>query len=241
MMVKKIPLPNGEFAMVDDEDYERVNRHFWYVMNGDSGASVLTSIDGKERTLGQYILEDIPQGKVVIRLNTKRFDFTKRNLRVIKPREINHYRKGVRNSTSKYKGVSFEKFTGKWKAQLVVNGVKVISKRFNSEEEAALAYNEAVKKHLPKGAYLNDIGSNNNNDFEPITSTTSQHRSVNKDSKYRGVYKKYNRFQARLNFNNRQLYLGTFDSEEEAAIAFDVKSKELYGDKALLNFPEKRF
>ena len=53
----------------------------------------------------------------------------------------------------KYKGVTFCKQTGKWRAQL--NGYKL--GRYNTIEEAALAYNSAAKLHFGEFAYLNEV------------------------------------------------------------------------------------
>ena len=39
--------------------------------------------------------------------------------------------------------------------------------------------------------------------------------------------------------NRKRIYLGVFDTEEAAARAYDTKAKELYGDKARLNFPDE--
>jgi len=46
-------------------------------------------------------------------------------------------------------------------------------------------------------------------------------RSPTKGRKYRGVYKRGNRFDARINVNGKLLHLGTFATDTEAAKAFD--------------------
>jgi hypothetical protein len=59
-------------------------------------------------------------------------------------------------------------------------------------------------------------------------------------SKYKGVsYKKDNKtkkFYASIGFNNKLICLGSFLTEEGAALAYDNKAKEIYGEFAYLNF-----
>mmetsp|Transcript_8570 Transcript_8570/g.8696 ORF Transcript_8570/g.8696 Transcript_8570/m.8696 type:complete len:472 (+) Transcript_8570:71-1486(+) len=57
-------------------------------------------------------------------------------------------------------------------------------------------------------------------------------------SRFRGVYKCGKRWKAQLQSGGVQFYLGTFDSEAEAAKAYDVKAKEEKGGKAQTNFDE---
>jgi hypothetical protein len=56
-------------------------------------------------------------------------------------------------------------------------------------------------------------------------------------SKYKGVWmcRKTGRFRARVGHNRKQIYLGYFDSEEEAARAYNAKAAELFGEFAYLN------
>lgn len=69
-------------------------------------------------------------------------------------------------------------------------------------------------------------------------------RRHNTTSQYRGVYQVGHRWRASISLPrvngapSRQTHLGYFDTEEEAARAYDAKAKELYGDKARLNFPD---
>jgi hypothetical protein len=61
------------------------------------------------------------------------------------------------NKTSKYKGVSFYKSSDRWKAQIKINKhVKHIG-YFDSQKEAAIAYNSEAKKAFGEFAYLNKI------------------------------------------------------------------------------------
>jgi hypothetical protein len=59
--------------------------------------------------------------------------------------------------------------------------------------------------------------------------------------KYLGVSSKGDRFRAQMCLGKGQvLHLGVFDTEEEAARAFDAKAIELRGPNAHVNFPRSR-
>ena len=57
-------------------------------------------------------------------------------------------------------------------------------------------------------------------------------------SKFRGVYKCGKRWKAQLQCQGIQFYLGTFDTEGEAAKAYDRKARDEKGVKGLTNFDE---
>ena len=60
-------------------------------------------------------------------------------------------------------------------------------------------------------------------------------------SGYKGVYwsKRYKKWRARISFECRRIHLGNFFDEIKAALAYDDKAAELFGEFACLNFPER--
>jgi hypothetical protein len=60
----------------------------------------------------------------------------------------------------------------------------------------------------------------------------------NSASGYKGVIRWRGRWQATVRFANRVERIGTFDTAEEAARAYDARAVELHGEFARLNFPD---
>ena len=56
-------------------------------------------------------------------------------------------------------------------------------------------------------------------------------------SKYKGVAwnKSSKKWQAQIKYNNQEYYLGVYTTQEEAAKAYDIKAKKLFGNYAYLN------
>lgn len=65
---------------------------------------------------------------------------------------------------------------------------------------------------------------------------TKHHRS----SQYKGVTKMKNgRWKAHIGVDDRDIHLGYFKTEEEAARAYDKAARDEFGERARLNFPEE--
>ncbi len=59
---------------------------------------------------------------------------------------------------------------------------------------------------------------------------------VNGSSKYKGVGKFDNKWRARIRINNKLLHLGLYNSEREAALAYDMAAFKAWNNDAFLNF-----
>lgn len=63
----------------------------------------------------------------------------------------------------------------------------------------------------------------------------SRQRKTSSKTGYTGVYQEHNRFRAVISVHGKSLHLGMFDTAEEAAMAYNKVSKEVYGDTGKLN------
>ena len=100
--MKKIKLNKGYFALVDNEDFEFLNKSNWSV---NYGYAVRLPYKGREARMHRLILGLIKNdGKVTDHINRNRLDNRKCNLRIL-TRVESPQNRGVFNNTKKFKGV----------------------------------------------------------------------------------------------------------------------------------------
>jgi hypothetical protein len=152
---RRIKLTQGKYAIVDAEDFEKLNRHKWFARI-DKCTYYATRIENKKKIYMHRQIKPPPKGFVVDHINHKGYDNRKANLRIVAIAENNrNCRKTIKDSSSKYLGVSLCKSTNKWRAVICISGQDFHLGYFDDEIEAAKAYDEAVKKHRGEFAVLN--------------------------------------------------------------------------------------
>ena len=156
-----IVLNSNKFAIVDDEDLYRLLAFDWY-SNSISGNITRSAYRGG-RSSGISLASEIMNnpGKMYDHINRDAFDNRKSNLRPCtrwQNAANNSKRKGT---SSKYKGVSWSKTSNKWLVHCHINGYKNHIGLFDSEIEAAKAYNKVAEKEYGAFAVLNKDAAGN--------------------------------------------------------------------------------
>lgn len=146
----------GRFAIVDAEDFDRLNRYKWYP--SPKGYAFRVESEGKNIWLHKCIIPT-KTNQWIDHKNGNPLDNRKENLRFATNKENQWNSKLRRDNTSGYKGVS--KSGKKWQANIRVSGTAKYMGVFSSKKEAAIAYNKEAKKEFGEFARLNVIGEGN--------------------------------------------------------------------------------
>ena len=155
-------------------------------------------------------------------------------------------RKGsiIEEGKSKYTGVSFNKATKKWKAQIMIDGKKCYIGTYESEEEAAIDYARAVFKYngqeaLDKMRERKSSGSGPAIDLSDVPPQQPvpkiKGRIKEGASKYTGVTfnKRTKKWKGEISIDGKQRHIGYYNNEEEAAIDYARAVFKYQGQEAL--------
>lgn len=149
--VKRIPMGDGRYALVDAADYEWLNQYQWHLCGGGYAARCEK---GKRILMHREIMKP-PKGMVVDHIDANRANNCRANLRVCTPGENQRNQRKQRNSASQYKGVGYLKNCKRCHAKLVFEGETVWLGHFDSEPEAARAYDRKAVELFGEFANLN--------------------------------------------------------------------------------------
>lgn len=163
--MKEVPLTRGYVAIVDDEDYEAVANYKWYALvstRKDSSVLVYAArsatINGHRRTLLMHkMLFETSPGQEIDHIDCNGTNNTRANLRICTKAQ-NQYNQQQRKGSSKYKGVYWNKPRKKWQAYIHIDGIAHFLGRFESEDDAANAYNVAASQNFGNFARINTCG-----------------------------------------------------------------------------------
>jgi hypothetical protein len=150
-----------------------------------------------------------------------------------------------KTSRKKYRGVSLEKKTGRWRAECTIGGKQKFLGTFGSEEDAARACDRArlwsckadgkTKKEVELNFSHSEYNDDDNDEvtalqgltqeemIQKLRRTGQEERVANQSSKFTGVTldKRTSRWRAKCKVGGKKTSLGNFDSEKEAARAWD--------------------
>jgi hypothetical protein len=122
------------------------------------------------------------------------------------------------------------------------HGYAIICKAVNKRSKTFHLHREIM--NAPEGLYVDHINGdpldNRKENLRLVTHSQNMFNVKNyvtNKSGYRGVswHALRNKWRARLNYKGTGIHIGLFDSKEEAALAYNIKASEMYGEYARLN------
>ena len=147
---------NGNSFIFDADDYRLFSNRFCYVTTLEDGCSHVMSraSNGKIEQVSRLIL-NLSDAFFVDHINGDHLDNRKCNLRIATVKE-NSRNAGIRNdNTSGFKGVSFFRRRGKYRAYINIDQKQKHLGYFDDPEEAARAYDEAARSYFGEFACVN--------------------------------------------------------------------------------------
>ena len=156
---RRIKLTQGRFAIVDPEDFERLNQYKWFCSHYGYAARKIPKKfrKGKEtHVLMHRELCPVPDEMVVDHVNRNPGDNRKANLRPA-TKQQNSWNSKIKKKRrgSRYTGIYFDRRKGKWLVHITIDGRPTSSRYYADEVEAAKAYDRVAKQHRGQFAALN--------------------------------------------------------------------------------------
>jgi hypothetical protein len=149
--MKEISLTQGRVALVDDEDFEELNKFKWHTQPHGNTFYVIRNTprkpgkhQGTERM--HRVILNIPEGMETDHIDGDGLNNQKSNLRIATHRQ-NSQNLALKQTkkTSKFPGVFWDKRKSKWCACIRINGSQKHLGYFLNENEANIAYRVAEK------------------------------------------------------------------------------------------------
>ena len=154
-----IPVGQGYYAIVDAADLPLIADYDWHLKESKRGKRVTNRyascwIEGKQTGMADLLLPH-GSGLVVDHIDGDGLNNTRSNLRLATPQQNTWNSRRPCHSKSPYKGITREKSTGQWRAQIHDGKRVLILGWFESPEDAARAYDAKAVELRGEFAYLN--------------------------------------------------------------------------------------
>lgn len=234
--MKKVPIFKDQFALVDDDDFDKVAHFKWHKFKSRNKSNCYAKrnfrVNGVSRSqLMHRVILGVTDSKTLIdHINGNGLDNRKQNLRICSNAQNSRNRDKVKNNSSGFKGVSYNKKLLCFESKIGLDNKTINLGLYRTEIEAAIAYNEAAVKYHGQFARLNNIS------FEQQAIKPERIKRT-KTCDYHGVFyvSSIDRWRATFVMNKQKYYIGQFKNAQDAAIAYNKKIKELNLPNSMLN------
>lgn len=144
-MTKKIKLTQGKYAIVDNDDFDKLNQWKWWVDYRGYAVRDVGGRKNKKRILMHRLINNTPKGLSTDHINRNKLDNRRKNLRTVNQSQ-NLFNTGLpKNNTSGYKGIQWYK--NRWVARIKVGYKSIYLGRYIKLQHAIKARKEAELKY----------------------------------------------------------------------------------------------
>jgi hypothetical protein len=151
---RRIPLTQGKFAIVDEEDYYQLSQYQWFAAANNRTYYAVRKQGGRPVKMHRWVM-GAPAGMVVDHIDHDGLNNCKNNLRLCTPTQNKRNAVSNRRASSKYKGVCRHRKIKKWGAAIKYNRKSYNLGYFTDEVAAAKAYDKKAAEFFGEFAYLN--------------------------------------------------------------------------------------
>jgi hypothetical protein len=217
------------------EDHAELNKYSWY-KNGEYAHNPKIGL------MHRYIIEKgikqvIPKHHVVDHINRNGLDNTRENLRIVTRKQNACNRSKKKNTSSKYKGASYNKKRDEWKSFITIDGKLKHLGTFDNEMEAAEMYDRYLayrKQEDPNEIRELNFPEDYENYLKEALILPKCRKSI---TGFKGVYGNFSSYQSQIRVNNKLILLLKSKSKKKCAKAYDKYIVEHKLNKPL-NFSE---
>lgn len=158
--MKQIPLTQGKFALVDDDDFERVSqfkwnachkRHTWYAHRSKKAKPYRYTY-----SMHRFIMDE-PEGLEVDHIDGNGLNNQKSNLRIATRSQNACNRGKAAHNKSGFKGIFWSNKDKCWVAHITVHRQGIYLGGFKDKIKAAQAYDRAAIEYFGGFAQINGV------------------------------------------------------------------------------------
>lgn len=147
----ELKLVSGEMVLLDDEDFEAMSKFRWYLSTDGYAATYQPT-----RYMHRMVMKT-PKGMECDHRRHMLLDNRKSELRNTPKSGNMRNKRHKKDGTSRFKGVTWDRVRAKWRAQLKVGVKHLLCARFDSEIEAARAYDACALRVFGDFACVNGV------------------------------------------------------------------------------------
>jgi len=145
--MKIINLSQGKQTLVDDADFDYLVQWKWHAIHyKDTGLWYVSRVLKHKVTAMHRLIMNCPTGMQVDHIDGDGLNNQRYNLRICTKDENNINKRVRKDNTSGYKGVTWNKKSKKWIAQIKSKKIHYLLGSFDNPEEAYKAYCKSAKE-----------------------------------------------------------------------------------------------